>query len=375
MLGDNYKAWEINPEDFYGLKTNKEKLTFLLKYAVLAPSGDNSQPWRFEVSENEIKVFNIPERDRSLYNFNQSATLMAQGALAENIIVSLKGFGYQTEFIFWEPMDDNDPVFSVKIGVLNESERDGLFLSIGKRKTNRKRYEKRSINKTEASDIINSSKEIGWGEVKLIDDKTKINQLSNLLSFNEELVLSTRELHNFLFEHVTWTDKEQEQKRTGMDIKTLELKGPEKIAFRLLKRWQIAKVLNFLGISKIVGHSSANNFRHSGAIGAIICNKDSKKDILMAGRLLERIWLNTTKRKMSMQLLTGIFFFRRRIINGLVSPFTKKQADKILDYCKRVEDIFGVEDEKNVIICFRVGYDGEPSGRCLRLEPEIKYNI
>ena len=36
---------------------SSEKLTFLLNYAVLAPSSHNSQPWKFNVSGDEISLF------------------------------------------------------------------------------------------------------------------------------------------------------------------------------------------------------------------------------------------------------------------------------------------------------------------------------
>ena len=51
------EAWNIKESDFPTNSSAEEKLTFLLNYAILAPSSHNSQPWKFNVSEGDILVF------------------------------------------------------------------------------------------------------------------------------------------------------------------------------------------------------------------------------------------------------------------------------------------------------------------------------
>ena len=51
------EAWNVNESDFPANASSEEKLTFLLRYAILAPSSYNTQPWRFNISGNEIDVF------------------------------------------------------------------------------------------------------------------------------------------------------------------------------------------------------------------------------------------------------------------------------------------------------------------------------
>jgi len=56
-IGENYSAWQVDTQDFYKCRSDKERLEFLLRFAVLAPSSHNSQPWRFEIGEGAIKIF------------------------------------------------------------------------------------------------------------------------------------------------------------------------------------------------------------------------------------------------------------------------------------------------------------------------------
>ncbi len=60
---------------------DKEDIKKILEMAVYAPSGENCQPWRFEVRDSKIDIFNLPERDQSLYNHGQMASYFAHGVL------------------------------------------------------------------------------------------------------------------------------------------------------------------------------------------------------------------------------------------------------------------------------------------------------
>ena len=57
----------------------------ILESGIQAPSGENSQPWRFKRERNgdveRVWLFNRPEADQSLYNYEQSGSYVAHGAL------------------------------------------------------------------------------------------------------------------------------------------------------------------------------------------------------------------------------------------------------------------------------------------------------
>lgn len=53
-MKDNYKAWEVREIDFPSSGTIEEQIRFLLNYGVLAPSIHNTQPWIFEIKNNEL---------------------------------------------------------------------------------------------------------------------------------------------------------------------------------------------------------------------------------------------------------------------------------------------------------------------------------
>jgi len=46
--------WRINGQDFPHERNATERLKFLLRYAILTPSSDNTQPWKYSAGEAEI---------------------------------------------------------------------------------------------------------------------------------------------------------------------------------------------------------------------------------------------------------------------------------------------------------------------------------
>jgi hypothetical protein len=71
----------------------------LIAAAVAAPSGDNTQPWRFEVDRSSRKIaIRVDEtRDPSPMNCGQRMARIAVGAAAENILVVAEGLGWQAQ--------------------------------------------------------------------------------------------------------------------------------------------------------------------------------------------------------------------------------------------------------------------------------------
>lgn len=85
-----------------------EDIKQIINDAVLAPSGENCQPWRFVARGNVIGIYNIPEADQSLYNFEQKGSYVAHGALLTNLEISAREHGLVPEIaVFPDEKEDN----------------------------------------------------------------------------------------------------------------------------------------------------------------------------------------------------------------------------------------------------------------------------
>lgn len=344
----------------------------ILELAIHAPSGENCQPWRFEVKGNQVSIFNLPERDQSPYNFDQRGSLVAHGALIENVLIASSTLGYKTKLdIFPEASNRN---FVARIGFeKSNSKEDPLYHHIKTRCTNRKPYKKYFILTPEQkSEILASADEVGEGVVKLTDDPREIGVLAKVGSMNERLVFENPHLHHFLFTHINWTEHEEMQKRLGFYIKTLELPPPAQLGFKLFRSWNVVNKLNrYIGLSKQIWKNNGKAYASSSAIGVVAMRGNELRDFVVAGRITERVWLKITKMGLSLQPLTGVLFFMQRIQAGETDVFLPGQVELIKESYDHVRKIFNISDGM-IPMMFRIGYGGEPTARSARLEPHIK---
>jgi len=348
----------------------KDIIEKILSIAVLAPSGDNAQPWRFVIRRNEIHIFNISDRDLTLYNFRQRGAYLAHGAVIENIALAASDAGCRAGITLFP--DDSDSNHVAIVALENEAiKKDPLFAYIAERSTNRKPYRAEPLLKSEKSDILSASGDIGCGEIRLVEDRAKINFLAEAISLNERLILENRYIHDVLFTHIVWTEEEARERRAGMYVKTLELKPPEKVALKLFRNWSLLKVLNKLGASRLLPKQSARLYASSGAIGAIIMPDDSKRGYVMAGRVFQRMWLKATKAGLCVSPITVVAYLGKRIADGDTSEMPGEHVELIKEAYKKIIDSFGVSTEV-IAMVFRIGHGGRPSATSFKLPPDIR---
>ena len=70
----------------------------VLDLARWAPSGDNTQPWRFEIRSNtEIVIHGYDTRTHCVYDLEGAASQFAHGALLETVALAATRFGYRAD--------------------------------------------------------------------------------------------------------------------------------------------------------------------------------------------------------------------------------------------------------------------------------------
>lgn len=343
----------------------------ILQIAVHAPSGENAQPWRFVVQGNRISVFNIPERDQSLYNFNQLGSYVAHGTLIENISIAATAHGCSAKAQIFPDGQSKDLI--AVIDLQKESIAvDPLHEHIEKRCTNRKPYKKNMpLSAEQLSELARAQEIAVGGRVVFAQDKGKIKALAHAGSMNERVMFDNQFLHNFFFTHITWTKEEDEKNRVGFYIKTLEMPPPAQVAMKLFRLWPVMRFLNKFGAAKAIAQTNTGVYASSSAIGAVIMPKEGPDHFIDAGRMMQRIWLTATKLGLSIQPITGVLFFTHGINAGKTDKFMPHHLELIKNAHADIYRTLEVGDGETVAMMFRIGYDGEPTARAMKMPPLI----
>lgn len=143
-MKNNLIAWEVKEEDFPKHGTVREKLKHFIKYAILAPSGHNTQPWIFSIKEEEVAINLYADRARALpvIDPDDRELIISCGAALANLTIAMQYYEYIPEIEYFPSESDNDWLAKIKpIPGYEPDENDRkLFRAIKIRRTNRLPY-------------------------------------------------------------------------------------------------------------------------------------------------------------------------------------------------------------------------------------------
>ena len=74
-----------------------DQLREIVRYATLAPSGHNTQPWKFAVAENTIRIFPDYDRQLPVVDPEHRELFISLGCALENLVVAAAGAGYAAD--------------------------------------------------------------------------------------------------------------------------------------------------------------------------------------------------------------------------------------------------------------------------------------
>jgi len=309
------EVWNVLESDYPSNSSSEERMTYLLNYAILAPSIYNSQPWKFNVSNDEILVFADQSRWPRVADKDRRELYMSLGCAIENLVIAAEHFGYNCSVSYFPGEKD----LAAAISLTPQSEvgsysRPDLFEAITTRRTNRQPYESRTISRQDL-DALNKTGSNSDVSIILTDDLDTKERLRNLVIEADRVLYSDI---NFKSELGHWLSQGV-MGPTGIGAKIAQMKmvflneGPE----------QIRKDADLINSTPSIGFISTRN-------------NDSISD-LKAGRALERLWLAATARGISLQPMS----------QALEVPETKEELAELLA---------GGAEMKEVQQAFRLGY-------------------
>ena len=340
-------------------------LASILELAVLAPSGDNCQPWAFEVSGHDIQLYNLPDNDTSLYNHGQKASFIAHGAVIENIRIAASAYGL-TASVAPFPSTVPNLVASIQLRPLADGKTDQLFDYIKKRATNRRPYKSGQLDASQVQSLKDAAQSTPGTKIYLATEVAAKKALASQLAKNDKLVFENRHLHRFLFDHIRWTRQEVEECRDGLDLRAFELGAMDRFAFKWMKSWSTVSTLNKFGLlSKKIVKQAQQLCDSSAAIGMVTSAGNSDHDFLAGGMAMQRLWLEGARLGLAMHPMAGIALLINRLRCGATDDLSPDHIKTVKEVWTALEDCFHFGEE-TIVMLFRIGSAEAPSVTSLR---------
>jgi nitroreductase len=206
--------WSVS-EEYYPSRGEPEvKLRFMLNYAVLAPSGHNTQPWLFKVSDEVVELYADRSRALPVVDPEDRALVISCGTALYHLRLALRHFGYTDEVEVFPNPEDPDLLAEVRLGAPHEAtaEEHQLFEAITKRRTNRSPFQNREVPQEVLDALVAAATEEGaW--LRVVRDEATKNAVADLVAEGDRIQWSDR---RFRRELAAWMHPNRTKSRDGM---------------------------------------------------------------------------------------------------------------------------------------------------------------
>lgn len=254
----------------------------LIYKATLAPSGHNTQPWKFSVNRNIILIY--PDFDRTLpvVDTDNHALYISLGCALENLVISAKQDGLISSVDYF-PEDEAEECIRVTLTDESTQKEKELFEAIPVRQSNRSMYDKRKISSVDIEKLLqaNNSETIS---VKTFDTKGKeVEPVIKLVKEACEIQFNDK---HFVEELISWIRFKKSEVRTKKDGLSAKV-----IGFPNVPRWLGRLILKTFVKPESEASKTEKQIRSSSHLFLFVCNENEKRDWVETGRIFQRIAL------------------------------------------------------------------------------------
>lgn len=342
----------------------------ILRDACRAPSGDNAQPWRFLWDDGGLSIYNIPGIHNPHLDFEERGAYIAHGALIENILITAPHYGYEASVEMSLVAQDPDLVARVAFSPC-ESHDDPLYPALLTRATNHHPYQNRPLTAEEKAALEKSVPSSLGVELKLVTERGDIQALAHAASRVEAVILDDENISSHFFSGMVWTHAEEQEKRSGFFVKTLEFNPVQRFVFWLASKPRVLRLFRRIGLPLFIADQDARLYATGSVAGGVLVADESAEQFIAAGRALERVWLTATMLGFAFQPLVGMVFvaYRAETGRGTLAPAHAELMRKAL---AQTRDILNGKGKIPAFL-FHAGVAPAPSVRTSRRDPVIEF--
>lgn len=204
----------VTGTDFPFEASPKEQLKFLLRFAILAPSGHNTQLWLFRLADDHVYLFADRTRALPVVDPNDRELVISCGAALELVEIAARNYGRELFIEICPDSADDDLSAKITIGgneVAGELNSD-LFRAIPKRRTNRAQFEDKQITNAVANRCESAASHFGV-ELVFIKDRTARSRVAELVAEGDRVQFADP---RFRRELASWIHSRRKVSRDGM---------------------------------------------------------------------------------------------------------------------------------------------------------------
>jgi len=257
----------------------------LIRYATLAPSGHNTQPWRFSADDGAIRIYPDFSRRLPVVDPDDHALYISLGCAAENLAIAAAHHGLAATVDAFPP-DEPSECIRVRLAPGGLSDAEFLFCAIPERQSNRKEYDRRPIPAADVDRLLSASTS-DTISVRAFDPTQ--SDCEPIIGFVEEGNIVQFNDKAFVDELVSWIRFSAAEVRERMDGLTASALG-----FPSIPRWLGQWIMTTLVKPGSEARKQARAIRSSALLLLFVAQRHDKRHWVDVGRIFERVALTAT---------------------------------------------------------------------------------
>lgn len=280
---------------------SRDILLKILDLARWAPSGDNTQPWRFEIiDDHHVAIHAYDTRDHVLYDFDGHPSHMSHGALLETLRLAATRFGLEAEWTIRPDRPDTAPIYDVTLRAADIAE-DPLVPFIETRCVQRRPMRTTPLTAVQKQALIDS---VGNSySLRFFETLQERWAVARLLWNNARIRLTCPEAYTVHRDIIHWgvrhSDDRIPEEALGVDRVTA------KIMKWAMKSWERVDFMNRYMLGTVAPRIQLDLLPAMGcAAHVLLITKNQPTDMIdyvRAGVALQRLWLTAALHGLHLQ--------------------------------------------------------------------------
>lgn len=301
---------------------SRADLVKMVEWAARAPSGHNTQPWRFAFGESGVEIHPdftkalpaVDPDDRELY--------ISLGCATENLCIAASHMGYEATVSLKEY-----GVICVNLFKRETVEPSKLFSSMTKRQTNRRVYSGAAIPEENIRTLERLPVEPGVTVRYYKSGSDGFNKIAQMIYQGNIQQMNDKAFKDELRSWMRYNKKHQDETRDGLSYAAF---GAPNLP-RCISKFVMSQMIN----EKSQNKSDRKKIASSSHLVLLTTKNDTVEQWVALGRTLERLLLSTTEM-------------------GVAHAYAN-QPNEIRELARAMAGALGIADEYPAII-LRIGY-------------------
>ncbi|MBI4946322.1 MAG: Rv1355c family protein [Bacteroidetes bacterium] len=357
----------------------------LAEAASKAPSGANSQTWKWMYHNKNLYFFFDDVFRPDLLDCQRTTMITGLGAAAENLVLKAHELGLEVAAQTVEINDDTKLITTFRFFDTAHAEIkdklephvcDHLSKTINSRVSNRTIVQRKTIEKNRLNKLQEIARTIPGADMIIIDDEDKLIKLSEITAKMDRIRYLSKGGHNDFRGEARWTIEEAERTRNGISFQeTMDLTPTEFAGFFVSKDWSVVKHLADWELGSAFGKIQRKWIRGSAAVGLLTVPSFTTNNFYQGGRALERVWLAANHDNISTHPPSLSILIFNTLVYGKKDALPDNMRKEATTLLKELEDLFGINPQKGKVLLMRFIIDNPPKFRSLRypLDQVLKF--